>query len=187
MSVNEMIEGRNLIKRGEFGDDWQDDWTVSGNPLARTDSVTGKTYLQMTKGATVLQQFSLPVRPDTDAVYWISFSYEVKGNKPSNVKLTTDRGEVVFDEPFASRKGQENEGALAEFRVYEPFDIKGLDRSDKFIDLLVTSADGATLDGINVTDFKIDLRLGPLQLKSLSLDGRVIPSQVGRVVKEAVK
>ncbi|MGF6557705.1 hypothetical protein ABIA48_004085 [Pseudomonas sp. S30_BP2TU TE3576] len=189
MSVNELfeisnqIEGRNLIEFGDFSGGWRDVWAVTGPVVVREDSATGKTYLQMTKGATVTQTFQLPVRPDEDAVYWFSFAYEVVGNQPSRVTLTTEGGEVVFDEPFLSRKSQEGAGTsddevLVVLRPYAPIAIEGLSRSDTKIDLVVTSADNGNLGGINVTDFKIDLRIVPLALSEMWLDGRSIPVAV---------
>jgi hypothetical protein len=180
MSSDERIEGRNLIEHGDFSGDWRTVWTVTGNPLAREDSATGKTYLQMTKGATITYTFPLPVRPDIDAVYWFSFAYEVRGNRPSQVRLTAGGGKVLFEESFLNRKNtadvdMSDNHPLVDLRPYEPFAIQGLERSETEVALLVTSADGATLDGIHVTDFKIDLRLVPLALRELWLDGRSIP------------
>ena len=180
MSSDELIEGRNLIEHGDFSGDWRTVWTVSGNPLVREDSATGKTYLYMVKGATIAYTFPLPVRPDIDAVYWFSFAYEVVGNKPSQVRLTAGGGKVLFEESFLSRKStadadMSDNQPLADFRPYEPFAIQGLERSETEVVLLVTSADGGQLDGINVTDFKIDLHLVPLELRELWLDDRSIP------------
>ncbi|EJM58103.1 hypothetical protein [Pseudomonas sp. GM48] len=189
MSVNELfersnlIEGRNLIEFGDFSGRWSDFWAVTGSYAVRQDNETGKTYLQMIEGATVTQTFQLPVRPDEDAVYWFSFAYEVVGDQPSRVTLTTDDGKVVFDERFSSRKSQEDAGTSddevrADLMPYPPIAIKGLSRSDTKIDLMVTSADNGRLGGINVTDFKIDLRIDPLKLSEMSLDGRSIPVAV---------
>ncbi|MEJ5058870.1 MULTISPECIES: hypothetical protein [unclassified Pseudomonas] len=177
MSSDEPIEGRNLINHGDFSGNWREVWTVTGNHAVREDSATGKTYLQMTEGATAACTFELPIRPDADAVYWISFAYEVRGNKPSVVSLTTGGGKEVFRETFVSRRGQEEplvsaNQPLADFRPYAPYAIEGLVRSDKTIDLLVTSADDGEVGGIYVTDFKIDLRIVPLAVSELSLDDR---------------
>lgn len=189
MSVNELfersnlIEGRNLIEFGNFSGKWRDFWVVTGPVVVREDSATGKTYLQMTAGATVTQTFQLPVHPDEDAVYWFSFAYEVVGNQPSRVTLTADGGKVVFDEHFSSRKGQEDaatsdDEVRAVLRPYPPIAIERLSRSDTKIDLMVTSADNGNLGGIHVTDFKIDLRIDPLELSEMSLDGGSIPVAV---------
>jgi hypothetical protein len=180
MTDIELIEGRNLIERGDFTDGWRDVWTIEGTHAEREDDATGKRYLQLINGAKASYRFDLPVRPDNDAVYWFSFRYEVAGSKPSNVKMTTDGGIVIFDEPFLSRKALENAASpgnapLAEFRPYEPFALQGPERLDKAIDLVVTAASGGSRDGINITDFKIDLRLAPLELSELSLDDRSIP------------
>jgi hypothetical protein len=177
MSSDEPIEGRNLINHGDFSGNWREVWTVTGNHAVRKDSATGKTYLQMTEGATLACTFELPVRPDVDAVYWFSFSYEVRGNKPSVVSLTTGDGKEVFREPFFTRRSQEDLLAsdnqpLADFRPYAPFAIQGLERSDKELKLLVVSADDGEVGGIYVTDFKIDLRIVPLAASGLFVDDR---------------
>lgn len=179
MSNAELIEGRNLITDGDFSDNWREDWAVTGSVGERTDNNTGKSYLEMVDGATIKCRIDLPVRPDTDAVYWFSFSYEAVGNNPSNVKITHSGGGVIFDEPFMTRRQQVAEADTpspqADFRHYEPLNLGGLEREHAHIDLLVTAASGGGRVGIRVTDFKIDLRLAPLELDGLSFDGRQIP------------
>ncbi len=178
MSIAELIEGRNLVTHSEFSDGWRTTWDVEGDYQVRTDGATGKKYLRISDGATAKCSIGLPVRPDTDAVYWFSFSYEGLGAKPSNVKIMHDGGKVIFDESFMSRLEQGAEvkdpTPLAEFRPYAPKDLEGLERGSVRIDLLVTAATGGDQEGINVIDFKIDLRLAPLELKELSLDGKEI-------------
>lgn len=178
MSIAELIEGRNLITHGDFSDGWRTSWVVEGTHQARTDSVTNKTYLQIYDGATARCSIDLPVRPDTDAVYWFSFSYEGIGSKSSNVQIRHDGGEVIFDESFRTRLQQGAEmktpSPLAEFRPYAPKDLEGMARERYRIDLLVTAPTGGDQYGISITDFKIDLRLAPLELKELKLDGREI-------------
>ena len=179
MSNTELIEGRNLLTHGEFSDGWQTSWVVEGTHQVREDSATGKTYLQIYNGATAQCSIDLPVRPDTDAVYWFSFSYEGIGSKPSNVTIKEDGGNVIFDESFMTRlePGAEREAPspLADFRPYPPKDLEGLERKNVRVDLIVTAASGGSREGINITDFKMDLRLAPLELTALSLDGRQIP------------
>lgn len=178
MSIAELVEGRNLVTHGDFSDGWATSWDVKGSHQVRTDSTTSKKYLRILDGATAKCSIDLPVRPDTDAVYWFSFSYEGLGANRSNVKIMHDGGKVIFDESFGSRLQQGAEvkapSPLAVFRPYAPKDLEGLERESVRIDLLVTAALGGDREGINITDFKIDLRLAPLELKELSLDGREI-------------
>ncbi|MBD9587278.1 hypothetical protein IB254_09420 [Pseudomonas sp. PDM03] len=183
MTNNELIEGRNLIEHGGFTSGWQATWTAEGAHLVREDSVTGKSYLQLNNGATARCSVDLPIHPHEKAIYWFSFSYEGLGVKPSNVTIRTAGGVVIFDESFISRKPQVNSGAtdpapLAELRPYPPIELEGLSLTDKKIELVVTAATGGTREGINVTDFKFDLRLVPLELSQLLLDGRQIPLAV---------
>ena len=180
MTDNELIEGRNLIEHPDFTGGWRDFWTVTGSHLELQDSATGKYYLQMVEGATASCSIDLPIRPGNDAVYWFSLLYEGMGTKANNVRIQKEGGEVIFDEPFLTRKVQESADVadpapLADFRAYPPTDLKALVQTDKRIDLRVTAADGSDRNGINVTGVKIDLRLAPLELSSLSLDGREIP------------
>ena len=181
MTSNELVEGRNLIEHGGFSSGWQATWTVEGSHLVREDSVTGKSYLQLNNGATVRCSVDLPIAPapDKKALYWFSFSYEGLGTRSSNVTIKTVSGEVIFDEVFMSRKSQDNSGTadpapLAELRPYPPIELEGLLPKDNKIDLVVTAATGGSREGINVTDFKFDLRLAPLELRSMLLDGREI-------------
>ena len=180
MTNNELIEGRNLIKHGDFTSRWQETWTVDGSYLVRKDSETGKSYLQLNNGATARCSVDLPVPTHEKARYWFSFSYEGLGVRSSNVKIATQGGVVIFDEPFMSRKPQDNSGTadpapLVELRPYLPIDLERLLSTDTKIELVVTAAMGSNRDGINITDFKFDLRLAPLELSSLSVDGRQIP------------
>lgn len=176
MSIAELIEGRNLMTHGDFSDGWNTSWVVKGTHQVRTDSATGKTYLQIFDGATAECSIDLPVRPGTDAAYWFAFSYEGLGTKPNHVKIMHDGGTVIFDESFMTRLQQGAEmkspSPLAAFRPYAPKGLEGLERESVRIDLLVTAATGGNREGINITDFKIDLRLAPLVLKELALDGR---------------
>jgi len=179
MSVNESIEGKNLIKFGDFSGEWREFWDVEEPVLELKDSDTGKPYLSMTEGATVTQTFPLEVCPGEDAVYWFSFAYEVVGSKPSHVTLTTGGGRVVFEEPFYSRKSQEDAGTLdnevlVDLSLYPPTAIQGLSSSDTEIVLVVTSANNGFSGGINVTDIKIDPRIVPLSPSEIWFDGRSI-------------
>lgn len=180
MTDNELIEGRNLIEYPDFTGRWRDFWTVTGSHLQFQDPATGKYYLQMVDGATASCSIDLPIRPGNDAVYWLSFLYEGMGTKVNNVRIQKEGGEVIFNESILTRKVQESADVvdpapLADFRAYHPTDLKALVQTDKRIDLRVTAADGSDSNGINLTGVKIDLRLVPLVLSSLSLDGREIP------------
>jgi len=185
MTDEKLIEGRNLIDHGDFTSGWKATWTVTGTHGIYQDADTGKDYLRLMDGATATCHVDLPVRPDSDARYLFSFSYEGLGSKPSTVTIQKQGGRVIFDESFLSRKPQENAGTadpapLVELRPYEPVELGPLVRDDvnTKLTLLVTAAPGGSREGINITDVKFDLQLYPLALSELSLDCRPIPLPV---------
>lgn len=175
MANKDVIRGRNLVEVFEFSGEWEPYWTVTGSYLVLQDDVTGKFYLKLTNGATAKCSVELPVRPDADARYWLSFLYEAVNLGSSTVTIENEDGEVIFDEPFMTRKGLENSGAdevpFAEFRTFEPVALERLERKNTRIDLIVTAASAHPRSSILITDVDIDLRLAPLEAE-VSLDGR---------------
>lgn len=179
MPNEDVIRGKNLFVSPEFSGEWASNWAVTGSHQVLQDDVTGKRYLKIVNGATAKCSVDLPVRPDFDARYWFSFLYEAIGAGINKVTIQKDDGEVIFDEPFATRKGLENSGTdevpFAELRTFEPVALERLERKNVRIDLTVTAASDSTRDGIHITGFDMDLRLAPLEAQ-VSLDGRPQPA-----------
>lgn len=181
MANEELIRGKNLFTYPTFTTGWNSFWTATpGKHRVRSDAVTGMQYLELVDGGIATCAFSAPVRPGPDARYWFAFWYEAIGSGPNAVSIKTNDGTEIFNTPFSipeaeQRHGSEEPAPLATLILYEPEDLSGLRPGHTSLTITVTAAGGGERNGIYITGFDMDVRLAPLELATLTLDGQPIP------------
>ena len=180
------IKGRNLILRGNFPADWKNFWTHDGvgNAVIQKDESVGD-YLAMNSLAKVEQKMATPTFSESQmagVAYWIAFMYEnYLDGKNSKVVVITSNGK----ESNIDLTGKIADQPLADWIHYKPKHLDDLEAGDTDFTVELHGSSKAGTAALRMVNVEVDVKLVPLVLKTIQLDGKVYEPQSLRVLSSS--
>ncbi|CAI8871963.1 DUF642 domain-containing protein [Pseudomonas sp. IT-196MI5] len=180
------IKGRNFILRGNFPADWKSSWTHDGVGYAviQKDESVGD-YLAMNSLAKVEQKMDTATFSEsqmTGVKYRIAFMYEnyLDGENSKVVVITSKGKEFPID-----LSGKIADQPLADWNHYDLNQMDIFEAGDTDFTVELHGSKKAGTAALRMANVEVDVKLDPLALKTIQLDGRVYEPQNLRVLSSS--